>query len=283
MIRQKKKKPPRGSTTREQRNPLDFAVASRDRATLEMVQSAIRHKQVMLAYQPIVSAENTTTPAFYEGLIRVLDETDRIIPAKDFMDAVENTELGRQLDCLALELGLQTLERHPNLRLSINMSARSIGYGPWADILKRAVGGTSTLGDRLILEISENSVNLVPDIVRNFMTDMRSQNVSFALDDYGAGMTSFAVFREFPFDFIKLDGSFSRNICTDQANQVLASAVAAIAEKFDMMSVASRVESPQDARTLHALGFDCLQGFAFGAPTVNPPWAKQRPAKTARR
>lgn len=281
-MRQRKKKGRKPEAGREERNPLDYAVAARDRATLEMVEVAIRHKQVLLAYQPVVSATDTRQTAFYEGLLRVLDDTGRIIPAKDFMGAVENTETGRQLDCLSLELGLETLQAQPGLRLSINMSARSIGYAPWADILQRAVGGVSALGERLILEISEASVNQVPDIVQNFMTNMRARNVSFALDDFGAGMTSLQVFRSFPFDFIKLDGGFSRDICTDRTNQVLASAVAAIAQKFDMVSVASRVEAPQDARVLAELGFDCLQGFAFGAPTVSPPWAENR-SKTTKR
>ncbi|SFL47105.1 EAL domain-containing protein [Shimia aestuarii] len=282
MIGQKKNKPRKGKTTRAERNALEYAVSARDQGALDMVTAAIRHKQVMLAFQPIVSTRDTDRPAFYEGLIRVLDDTGRIIPAKDFMSAVETTELGRQLDCLALELGLETLADQPNLRLSINMSARSIGYGPWGDVLRRTVGGNADLGDRLILEISETSVNQVPDIVQNFMTDMRARNVSFALDDYGAGMTSLRVFRDFDFDFIKLDGSFSRDICTNRANQVLASAVAAIAHKFDMMSIASRVESPADARVLGELGFDALQGFAFGAPTVSPPWVRKAAVRQAR-
>ncbi|PSL18185.1 EAL domain-containing protein [Shimia abyssi] len=281
MNRPKDKKKRRVGTPREQRNALAYAVASRDQNTMQMVEAAIRHKQVMLAFQPIVSAQNTDRQAFYEGLIRVLDETGRIIPAKEFMSAVEETELGRQLDCHALDLGLETLQAQPGLRLSINMSARSIGYSPWIDSLKRAVGGGSTLGERLILEISEASVNQVPDIVQSFMTDMRSQNVSFALDDYGAGMTSFKVFREFPFDFIKLDGGFSREITTDRTNQVLSSAIAAIAEKLDIMTIASRIESPQDAQIMAALGIDCLQGFAFGAATVNPPWARAASQKKA--
>ena len=66
--------------------------------------------------------------AFYEGLIRIMDPSGRIIPAADFIGAVETRELGRKIDCLALEMGLDTLAAEPGIRLSINMSARSIGY-----------------------------------------------------------------------------------------------------------------------------------------------------------
>ncbi|MGR3712755.1 MAG: EAL domain-containing protein [Shimia sp.] len=270
-----KKKNRKAKMNREQRNPLAYAVDTRDSSTLDMVTEAIRHKQVMLAFQPVVQSGRTKHAAYFEGLLRVLDETGRIIPAKDFMGAVEDSEIGRKLDCLALELGLETLAAQPNLRLSINMSARSIGYAPWMQALQVGLARMATVPERLILEISEKSVVQVPDIVRGFMEDLQIKGISFGLDDYGAGMSSLRVFRDFDFDIVKLDGAFSRDIANDSANQVLAGAVAAIAERFDMVSVASRIQSPTDAQTMHELGFDCLQGFAFGAPTISPPWLKR--------
>lgn len=270
-----KKKNRKAKMNREQRNPLAYAVDTRDSSTLDMVTEAIRHKQVMLSFQPVVQSGRTKHAAYFEGLLRVLDETGRIIPAKDFMGAVEDSEIGRKLDCLALELGLETLAKQPNLRLSINMSARSIGYAPWMQTLQVGLARMATVPERLILEISEKSVVQVPDIVRGFMEDLQIKGISFGLDDYGAGMSSLRVFRDFDFDIVKLDGAFSRDIANDSANQVLAGAVAAIAERFEMISVASRIESPTDAQTMHELGFDCLQGFAFGAPTISPPWLKK--------
>ncbi len=270
-----RKKNRKVGSPREQRTPLTYALDRRDSATLDMVREAISHKQVMLAYQPVVQATGAQHPAFYEGLIRVLDETGRIIPAKDFMSAVEDNELGRELDCLSLELGLETLAKQKNLRLSLNMSARSIGYAPWLNALRRGLASSDNITDRLILEISEKSVMQVPDIVRGFMEEFQIEGISFALDDYGSGLSSLSVFRDFDFDIVKLHGSFSQDIASDAANQVLASAVAAIAHRFEMHTVASRVESPADAKVLTDLGFDCLQGFACGAPTITPPWKKK--------
>ncbi len=267
--------------SREHRNPLAYAVDKRDSSTLDMVREAIAHKQVLLAYQPVVLASNPKRPAFYEALVRVLDETGRIIPAKDFMGSVENCEIGRQLDVLALELGLEALAQEPSLRLSINMSARSIGYAPWMDCLQRGLSSSPTIPERLIFEISEKSVVQVPEIVKGFMEELQIKGMSFALDDYASGLTTLTVFRDFDFDIIKLDGSFSRNIANDAANQVLASAVAAICERFDMHSVASRIESPADAQMMTDLGFDCLQGFAFGAPTISPPWKARKDKQSA--
>ncbi|MFK7940451.1 MAG: EAL domain-containing protein [Roseovarius sp.] len=237
-----------------------------------MVEQAVKHKQVMLAYQAIVPAQNQSFPAFYEGLIRVLDETGRIIPAKDFIGAIEETETGRIVDCLALEKGLRALAMYPDLRLSINMSARSIGYAHWMRVMKRGLAKDPTIAERLILEITEQSAMIVPELVVSFMNDLQAKGISFALDDFGAGYTSFRYLRDFYFDILKIDGQFIRGISENADNQILTAALASVAEQFDMVTVAESVEQPSDAAYLTAMGIDCLQGYYFGAPTVRPPW-----------
>lgn len=255
-----------------QEDPLSYAVSSRDRAVIDMVKQAVEHKQVMLAYQAVVPAGQQDKPAFYEGLIRVLDETGRVIPAREFIDIVEVTETGRIIDCLALEKGLKALSEFPELRLAINMSARSIGYARWMRLLKRGLAQDPTIAERLILEITESSAMLVPEIVVGFMKDLQRQGISFALDDFGAGYTSFRFLKDFYFDILKIDGQFIRGVATDADNQVLTAALITIGRQFDMITVAESVEKPEDAAYLAALGIDCLQGYYFGAPTVRPPW-----------
>ncbi|WP_306155065.1 EAL domain-containing protein [Roseovarius sp. MMSF_3281] len=253
-------------------NPLNYAVSARDRSVIDMVDQAVRHKQVMLAYQAVVPTGQEGRPAFYEGLIRVMDETGRVIPARDFITEIECMETGRVIDCLALEKGLRTLQGFPDLRLSVNMSARSIGYPRWMRILKRGIGQDPTVAERLILEITESSAMLVPELVVGFMDDLQKKGISFALDDFGAGFTSFRYLREFYFDIVKIDGQFIRGIASSPDNQVLTAALKSIAEQFDMVTIAESVEQPQDAAYLSAIGIDCMQGYFFGAPTVEPPW-----------
>lgn len=256
----------------EMDNPLDFAVRSRDRNTLEMVRNALRRKQVMLAYQPVVRADRLHRPAFYEGLIRVLDDTGRTIPARDFIEVVETDEMGRIIDCLALEMGLEALTEEPALRLSINMSARSIGYKRWMDTLSHGLQIDPTAGERLILEITESSAMLMPELVTSFMSELQKFGVSFALDDFGAGYTAFRFLKDFYFDIVKIDGQFIRNIHADPDNQVLSRALISIAEQFEMFTVAECVETAEDVHFLESIGIDCMQGYYFGAPTIVPPW-----------
>jgi len=197
-------------------SPLSSALAQRDASIMEMVRRALRRKEVLLAYQPVIQGQDHSRVAFYEGLIRVLDETGRIIPAKDFIETIETREEGRMIDCLAIEL--------------------------------------------------------VPDLVIDFMARMQRRGISFALDDFGAGYTAFRHFKDFYFDVVKIDATFVRHIDTDTDNQVLMQALVSIAQQFDMFTVAEGIERPEEAKYLAHLGVDCLQGYLFGVPTPAKPW-----------
>ncbi|MDE0590746.1 EAL domain-containing protein [Halocynthiibacter sp. C4] len=255
-------------------SPFSAAMAEQERNILAMVRRALDRKQTVLAYQPVVQANNPGKVAFYEGLVRVLDETGRIIPAHEFIGTIENTELGRIIDCLALEMGLKALAAEPGLRLSINMSARSIGYQRWMKTLEHGLDENPTVGERLILEITESSAMLMPELVTTFMDVLQARGIAFALDDFGAGYTAFRYLKEFFFDIIKIDGQFIRGIANNSDNQVMTKALVSIAEHFEMFTVAESIENKEDLAFLQSIGVNCLQGYYFGAPTINPPWQR---------
>ena len=253
-------------------SPLGVAISAGDQETIAMVKEAVRSRRLRLAYQPVVLTRDPGRIAFYEGLIRVQEPNGRVIPAGDFINAVEGHELGREIDCAALEYGLATLAKHPQLRVSVNMSARSIGYPRWNWTLKKALDQNPTVGERLILEITENSAMLVPELVLTFMDEVQRKGVAFALDDFGSGFTAIRYFKDFLFDILKIDSQFIRNIHRDPDNQALTRALLSIGRHFEMFTVAEGVESPEEAACLQALGVDCQQGYLYGAPTVKPPW-----------
>ncbi len=261
-------------------SPLEYAMDQQSRITLPAVRAAVEKGNGVLAYQPIVHAQRPDRVAFYEGLIRIIDDSGRIVPLRDFMPAAETTELGRQIDCLSLTLGLQSLTEDPALRLSVNMSARSIGYPDWIRILRDSMTDNPHVGERLILEITESSAMGMPDQVQGFMREVQRYGISLALDDFGAGYTSFRYLRDFYFDMIKIDGQFIREIADHPDNQVLTRALMSIAQHFDMFTVAESVETAEDASFLIENGIDCLQGYYFGAPTIAPPWKNPPSAAT---
>lgn len=262
-------------------SPVTAAFAAQQDMTLAMVRHALEKRRLRLAFQPVVMGSDPSRIGFYEGLIRVLDDTGRAIPARDFMGAVETTELGRLIDCAALDIGLSTLAQQPGIRLSINMSARSVGYPRWMRILKRALSSHPDIGHRLILEITESSAMLVPELVIAFMDELQASGVAFALDDFGSGYTSFRYLREFFFDILKIDGEFTRGIARNPDNQALTRALMSVGKHFDMLTVAESVETPEDAAFLQAEGIGCMQGYLFGAPTVRPVWAEDLQRRSA--
>lgn len=253
-------------------DPLSYAVSARDRNVVRLVDDAITQRNVALAFQPVVPGGDTSRVAFYEGLIRIYDDTGRVIPAGDFIHAVEATETGRRIDATALDLGLRELYRQPDLRLAVNMSARSIGYPNWMKTLRKGLMRDATVGERLILEISEHSAMRIPELVTGFMSDMRRHGIGFALDDFGSGYTSFRYLRDFLFDVLKIDGQFIQGVATNADNQVLTKSLIAIAQQMDMLTIAEQVENKADAAWLKEAGIDCLQGYYYAAPTIHPAW-----------
>lgn len=266
----KDKKPSKFDRDPALASPLDAAISAQDRETLALVAGALRERRMRLAFQPVVYAADPSVIGFFEGYIRLLNLRDQVIPARDFMAAVEQRELGREIDCAALQMGLMAMQRNPQIRVSVNMSARSVGYQPWVTILRKALRETPKLGYNLILEINEASALQVPDVLKPFMAEMRKHGIVFALDDFGAGITSLRLLRELRFEIAKVDGVLVREVDRLPDQQVMARAAIALAQEMEMYVVAEEVETEGEANWLREAGVGCMQGYLFGAPTVTP-------------
>lgn len=251
-------------------SPLAAAVSMQDRETLTMVASALKDRRMRLAFQPVVYAADPSIIGFFEGFIRLLNLRDQVIPARDFMPVVEQQQLGREIDCASLQLGLMAMQRNPQIRVSINMSARSVGYRPWVEILRRALQDSPRLGSNLILEINEASALQVPDVLKPFMSEMRECGIVFALDDFGAGLTSLRFLHEMRFEIAKIDGSLVKNVDRLQEGQAVVKAAISMAQELGMYVVAEAVETEGEAKWMREAGVGCLQGYLFGPPTVTP-------------
>ena len=247
-------------------DPLHFAMASRDADVLNLVREALASKRARLAFQPIVTAGPNGRIAFYEGLIRVMDPAGRVIPAAHFMPVIEETDLGRQIDCVTLDLALRQIRQIPQLRLSVNLSAWSIGDGQWRRVLEAGLAEKSAIGNRLIFEISETSAMLLHEIVIRFMAKMQPRGIAFALDEFGAGLMAFRHLKDFFFDLVKIDKGFVHGIADDPDNQVLTEALITVAQQFEMLVIADGVETQRDAEILSQMGAECLQGYLYGVP-----------------
>ncbi len=250
--------------------PVAGMVASRVEAGARLrfsVAQALAQGRLGFHFQPVVRAGNPRFPAFFEMLARLRLPDGRLLPAGAFMPAVETGELGRAIDRLGLEHALRALAADPRLRLSLNLSPRSMGDEGWLALLAAAARGGSGICGRLILEITEDAA--LDDVAQtvDFMNHVRRAGCAFALDDFGAGATSFRYFRDFRFDIVKIDGSFIRGIHAAPDAQVLVECLQGVARHFEMMTVAEQVECEADAAFLRDRGIDCLQGWLYGRPS----------------
>lgn len=234
------------------------------------VAQALAQGRVVFHYQPAVRAANPRFPAFYESLARLRQRNGEICPAGAFLPLVESGPIGRAIDRLALADALATLRANPGVRLAINMSPRSMGDAEWLDILAEGTRRDRGACGRLIVEMTEAAAMQDPGQTLDFMEHVRRSGCAFALDDFGAGATSFRYFRDFRFDVVKIDGGFIAGIAATRDAQVLVECLIAVARHFEMVTVAERVETAADAEWLRAIGVDCLQGWLYGRPSAVP-------------
>jgi EAL domain-containing protein (putative c-di-GMP-specific phosphodiesterase class I) len=230
------------------------------------VAQALAQGRIGFHFQPVVRAENPRLPAFFEMLARLTTPDGTVLTAGAFLPAVEAGPLGRAVDRLALGHALRVLAANPALRLSVNMSPRSMGDADWLAMLGAAARGGSGVCGRLILEITEDAAMADCAQTIDFMRHVRSTGCAFALDDFGAGATGFRHFRDFRFDMVKIDGSFIQGVHAARDSQVLVECLSAVARHFEMFTVAERVEDPADADWLRGMGIDCFQGYLYGRP-----------------
>lgn len=228
---------------------------------------ALNNDRLELFFQPIIRSDSNNFVAFYEGLARIKMPDGPVISAGQFMPFIENTELGTRLDRRILRLALDQLENNPDIRLSINLSVISMKDTRWLSILEAA---DSDLCARLIIEITEGAAMSDVELTTSFLHRIRQKNCCVALDDFGAGATSFRYFKDFLFDFVKIDGLFIRDLGYNKDSQVLVRALVDISKHFEMVTVAEFVETDGEAEMAAKLGIDCLQGYLIGKPSSQP-------------
>jgi len=256
-----------GPTTALAIAPFAFAVGHE--AQSAWAGNAIRSGRARLALQAIVAAAPYSGVAFHEGLLRILDIDGVPIAASRFIDAVEGSPLIIQLDCEVVRIAIDLLRRQPDLRLSINVSIRSLVCEVWQDVLEECLAPDPALAHRLILELTERSQLTDLTTVQAVMAHFRACGVSFALDDFGAGFTLLTHLRDLPFDWLKLDGRFTRNIETDATQRTFVRALSDLAQYFELPLVAECVETENEARAFAAMGITHIQGHVFGRPCIN--------------
>ena len=234
--------------------------------TRAMVARALADDRVCAVYQPVVDARQMTRVAFHEALVRLRTSSGRLMAPGQFLPAVAGTQLAVELDCVVLRQALEAMQHRPTARISVNIGVETLDSPMWMDLLTSFTADQPDLAFRLIVELTEDTSVLNHPNCGAFLHRLQQMGVTTALDDFGAGATGFAWFREHRFDVVKIDGSFGDGLNQNRDSQVLVKALVDISHHFEMMTVIEYIDSPADAARAMRMGIDCMQGFLFGRP-----------------
>ncbi|UZX12264.1 bifunctional diguanylate cyclase/phosphodiesterase [Methylocystis sp. MJC1] len=235
----------------------------------DSIVSALNERRVDLAFQPVVHAA-TGEAAFHEALLRIRLPDGTMASPAALLPVAEKAGLVRLLDQRVMELALERLAADPNLRVSVNCSVNTVLDPEWPDRLKAAITMNPSISDRLIVEITETSLIEDFETTRNLIAVCKEQGVKVAMDDFGAGHTSFRNLRDFNFDIVKIDGAFIQNITNSQDDRFFVRTLIDLARHLSIKVVAEWVEDEATARILRDWGVEYFQGALYGFAEARP-------------
>ncbi len=173
--------------------------------------AALNERRIIPAFEPVADAVSRR-PAFYECLMRIGRPDGTLIGAHDVMPIAERLGLVRLIDHRMLELVIAELDEVPDLRLSVNVSPASTIDGTWWNALAASLAGKPGLAPRVTIEITESAAIQNLDETRAFVARVKDLGCRIAIDDFGAGCTSFRNMRRLGVDLVKIDGGFVKNL-----------------------------------------------------------------------
>ena len=249
------------------------------RATDEIV-AALNERRIALAFEPVVAA-GTREVGFYECLMRVHRPDGRIAHANEIIPVAERVGLVRMLDHRVLELVVQELAAAPALHASVNVSPASTIDPDWWAGLGALLRANTSAAERLTIEITETAAIQDVDDARGFVRRVKDLGCRIAIDDFGAGHTSFRNLRKLGVDIVKIDGAFVQNMLKSEDDRAFVQTLIDLSRRLGLKTVAEWVQDEAAARLLSDWGCDFLQGALIGLASDERPWMVGKKAVTA--
>jgi diguanylate cyclase (GGDEF)-like protein/PAS domain S-box-containing protein len=240
---------------------------------LQKLQGALRDNRFELFYQPIVHARagGVSGPAL-EVFVRL--EPDLAQPSVapvEFIRAAERYRLMPLVDRWVVQAVLSALGRG-GLRLptgrsvAINIAGQTLADTGFLEFVVECFDHTGANPADICFEVTESSVVANLDHARRFIEVLHGMGCEFAVDDFGSGLSSFATLRTLPMDYLKIDGSFIKNLAVDTVNQAMVTAMIELSRSLKFRIVAEQVEDQQSLDTVSSMGIDFVQGYVIGRP-----------------
>jgi diguanylate cyclase (GGDEF)-like protein len=252
-------------------SPQRESLRKRTVAIGDQIVTALAENRIVLAYQPIIDAK-TGQAAMHECLVRISKPEGQVIAASDFVPVAEQLGLIRRLDRRVLELTVEALHKYRGASLSLNVSGMTASDRPTLEAFVTYLEGHADVAPRLIVELTETAALIDIEESMRFVSRVRALGAKVAIDDFGAGYTSFRNLQSLNVDMVKVDGSFVKGLADSRDNQIFVRTLVDLAKNFNLATVAEWVAEEREADILKGYGVDYLQGFFYGRPDVAVPW-----------
>jgi diguanylate cyclase (GGDEF)-like protein/PAS domain S-box-containing protein len=240
---------------------------------LQRLQTALKENRFELLVQPIIAtAPSPTSGPALEILLRLQDEAvpEGISPV-EFLRAAERYRLMADVDRWVVQTTLTALGRGgirlpPHRSLAINLSGQTLGDPQFLEFVVDILDRTGVAPDQLCFEVTENSVITNIEHAQRFIGVLHGMGCEFALDDFGRGLSSFGNLKNLSLDYLKIDGSFIRDLAGDTVNQAMVAAMIKLARTLNFQVVAEQVEDGGSLEAAKKMGVDFVQGYHLGRP-----------------
>lgn len=227
-----------------------------------------RFELYRMAIQPLQRVE---VGAHYELLLRLKDENGRIVAPNDFIAAAERYGITPAIDRWVIENALRWLvseadEREKLMLCSINLSGQSLGDDKFLPFVIDQFHRSGLDGSKICFEITETAAVASFSQANRFIQALKELGCKFALDDFGTGLSSFGYLKHFPVDFLKIDGSFVREILRDPIDREMVRSINEIGHLTGKQTIAEFAENAEIIQMLTSLGVDYAQGYGIAQP-----------------
>jgi EAL domain-containing protein (putative c-di-GMP-specific phosphodiesterase class I) len=238
-----------------------------------ILKKAISDNRVRFAFQPIVSCKSGHIN-HYECLLRMV-ENNKLVSAGPLIPIAEKLGFISIIDDMVIDMAVEELNRSSDINFAINISNLGVSNPYLLDKIKDSLSD-SKLASRLIIEITETAAQDDLEKTKNFIKAVHNLGCKVAIDDFGAGYTSFRQLKLLPIDLIKIDGWFIRDVLDNLDNRFFVETLVKMAEELGTQTVAEFVENGEIAKFLLDIDVDYMQGNYFSPAVVNRSWVQNK-------
>lgn len=265
----------KGNNLIEVQRPDNDDISNRKKRNrmLNTINDALKYNRFELFCQGIYDIKNVNEPHHYEVLLRMIGKNGEHISPFFFIPAAEYYKIMPDIDRWVVHETLQMLDRNwdvlesKNQSWAINLSGQTFTKPGFIEFISSELSAVRVDPRRVAFEVTETVAvdNLLT--ARKAIDDVKALGCEFYLDDFGTGLSSFTYLQELPFDHVKIDGSFIKNVVEDPVARAMVKAISDVAHVLGMKTVAEYVENHQIIRELQKLGVEYLQGYGLHKPT----------------